>query len=78
MIYAIICSRKDKQTKCLPKLLSYLAKANILYYISYDAESIFKGYEEGLKALTPEPEDIVILCHDDIEILSDRDFFNDL
>lgn len=77
MIYAIICSRKDKPTKGLPKLLNYIAKANILYHISYDAESIFKGYEDGLKALTPEPEDIVILCHDDIEILSDRDFFVD-
>ena len=77
MIYAIICSRRDKPTKSLPKLVNYLAKANILYHISYDAESMFKGYEDGLKALTPDPEDIVILCHDDIEILSDRDDFTE-
>jgi hypothetical protein len=75
MIYSIICSRKDKPNNTLPKLLSYYQSADIKYHISYDANSMFEGYQSGIDALKPDPEDIVILCHDDIEVLSDRAYF---
>jgi hypothetical protein len=75
MIHSVICSRKDKVSKSLNKLLNYYRKAGIIVHISYDANSIFEGYEEGIKALNANPEDIIILCHDDIEVLSDRDDF---
>lgn len=75
MIYTIICSRKDKVNKSLSNLISYLTRADIKYYIAYDQESIFKGYELGLEELKPNPEDIIILCHDDIELLSDVEDF---
>jgi len=75
MIYAIICSRTTKPSKTLPKLLSYLIEANIKYHVSYDANSMFEGYQTGLDTLNPGREDIVIMCHDDIEVLSDRVVF---
>ena len=75
MIYAIICSRKKDNRNNLKNILEYFTKAEVKYHVSYDAESIFKGYREGLEALKPEDNDIIILCHDDIEIISDRDSF---
>lgn len=78
MIYAIICSRTTKPSKTLPKLLSYLKEADIKYHVSYDANSMFEGYQTGLDTLNPAREDIVILCHDDIEILSDRTLFKSI
>jgi len=75
MIYAIICSRTTKPSKTLPKLLNYLIESGIKYHVSYDANSMFEGYQAGLDILSPGMEDIVIMCHDDIEILSDRTLF---
>lgn len=78
MIYSIICSRRDKPTKELDKLIYYFTSLNIKYHISYDAESVFQGYKEGIDKLNPGKNEFVILCHDDIEILSDRDDFRNI
>jgi len=72
MIYAIICSRRDKPAKELDKLIYYFTSINIQYHIEYDSESMFKGYKAGVEKLNPGKDEFVILCHDDIEILSDR------
>jgi len=77
MIYAIICSRSDRPSKALSKLLKYLDKCKIHYHVSYDALSMFEGYLKGLDELRPNPDDIVIFCHDDIEILMDTELFVD-
>jgi len=39
---------------------------------------MFEGYQTGLDTLNPGREDIVIMCHDDIEILSDRTVFKQI
>ena len=78
MIYAIICSRKDKPTKELDKLIYFFTSLNIQYHIAYDAESVFKGYKEGIDHLKPGKDEFVVLCHDDIEILSDRNDFREI
>tara|TARA_R110000868_G_scaffold13711_10_gene63632 strand:+ start:8751 stop:9308 length:558 start_codon:yes stop_codon:yes gene_type:complete len=39
---------------------------------------MFKGYQEGLDKLKPNRYDIIIMCHDDIEILTDREEFTNL
>lgn len=78
MIYSIICSRKDKPTKELDKLIYYFTTLNINYHIAYDSESVFKGYKEGLEKLNPNKGEFVVLCHDDIEIITDRNDFRDI
>lgn len=67
-----ICSRIDKIPSSLNRLLKYI-KGNIgpKYNISYNQESIYKGHLNNLNALDPKVNDIVVLCHDDINILSD-------
>lgn len=77
MMYSIICSRKDKPTKELDKLIYFFSTLNIQYSIQYDSSSMFNGYKEGLKELNPGKDELVILCHDDIEILSDRNDFRE-
>jgi hypothetical protein len=78
MIYAIICSRRNKQAKELDKLIYYFTSLNIQYHIEYDSKSMFEGYKTGLEKLNPGKEEFVILCHDDIEILSDRNDFREI
>jgi hypothetical protein len=78
MIYSVICSRSNKPNNTLPKLLSYFNRNNIKYWVSYDANSMFEGYKLGIEKLNPSPDDIVILCHDDIEILSEGSVFKEI
>jgi len=76
MIYSIICSRKDKRPVNFDNLLKYFIDAKIHCVVAYDQEGIFQGYHNTLKSLPDvKDDDIIILCHDDIQIFSDRDQF---
>jgi len=83
MIYFSVCTRKDKQPKSLQKLVDYL-KGNESFgiKINYDATSIYQGHKSNLdffKGMPLEDGDIIVLCHDDIEILSKtEDLYNNL
>jgi len=46
--------------------------------ISYEAPSMFSGYQNAFDVLKPSDEDIVVMCHDDIEILSDGNEYKKL
>lgn len=74
--HAIICSRTSNQPKSLEGLLSYYRGANINTTVMLDQSSIFTGYSTAVNKLEYESlDDIVILCHDDIEIITDKDEF---
>ena len=79
MIYSIICSRKDKRPVNFDNLLKYFIDANIHCVVAYDQEGVFQGYNDTLnnlhEAFNVKDDDIIILCHDDIQIFSDRDQF---
>jgi len=79
MIYSIICSRKDKRPVNFDNLLKYFIEANIHCVVAYDQEGVFQGYNNTLnnlhEAFNVKDDDIIILCHDDIQIFSDRDQF---
>jgi len=74
MIYFSACSRKDKQPKSLQKLVSYCNRNEALRVnVTYNAKSIYEGHKENLnlfKRMPLEDNDIIVLCHDDLEILS--------
>lgn len=78
MIYSIICSRKDKEPINFKNLLKYFKDANIDCRVAYDQEGVFQGYHKTVKELNAKDDDIIILCHDDIQIFSDRDQFLDI
>jgi hypothetical protein len=73
--YCLICTRFKKGTPLLKNLISYLCRANVKIKLLVDQESIFEGYQKGINLINPKPEDIIILCHDDIEIISNIEDF---
>ena len=74
MIYFSVCTRKNKQPKSLSKLISYCnSNNNIRINISYDSSSIYEGHKQNINFfnnLNIKDNDIIVLCHDDLEILS--------
>ena len=68
-IHAVICTRsRDDVSETTDKLLAYLCSCGIGVYLLSGAKSLFKAYTGAYKKLNPAPEDIIIFCHDDIEI----------
>ena len=74
MIYFSVCTRQDKQPKSLEKLVNYCNSDEALrIQVNYSATSIYSGHKENIdhfKRMPLEDNDIIVLCHDDLEILS--------
>ena len=61
MIYFSVCTRQGKQPKSLR------------VSVAYDASSIYDGHRQNIelfKRMPLEDSDIIVLCHDDIDIIS--------
>ena len=68
-IYAIICTRdRNNVSATTDKLLTFLCAANVKIYMLSGAKSIFSAYQGAFEKLAPNKEDIILFCHDDIEI----------
>jgi len=67
-IHALICTRDKNLNPITKKLVSYLSSISINVKLLVGQESIFEGYKKGFAKCHPDPNDIFILCHDDIEI----------
>ena len=68
-IHAVICTRsREDITKTTDKLLTFLSACKVKTYLITGAKSIFSAYYGAFKRIAPQPEDIMIFCHDDIEI----------
>lgn len=76
-IFAFICTRSDKLTPITEKLLQYLYSCGIKVNLLINKPSIFSAYSDGLNLIKEEvsEDDIIIFCHDDIEILNNKDDF---
>tara|TARA_R100001510_G_C7635064_1_gene193370 strand:- start:466 stop:1203 length:738 start_codon:yes stop_codon:yes gene_type:complete len=74
MIYFSVCSRKEKKPKSLSRLLNYCKGNEALgIKVSYDSTSIYQGHKDNLeffKSMPMEDGDIIVLCHDDLDIIS--------
>jgi hypothetical protein len=77
-IYSLTCTRDETPSKTTTSLLEYFKRCNIEAKLLIDKKSIFDAYSNGIDDLNAELDDIVILCHDDIEILSDPKVFTHL
>lgn len=77
--HSIICSRSLNKPQGFDRLIHYYSIAGINTLVKLDQSSIFNGYNDGFNNLELDSDDdIVILCHDDIEIISDRDEFKSI
>ena len=76
-IFAFICTRDQDLSETTKKLVSYLSSCNIETKLLAGSKSIFSGYARALAHANPEDDDIIILCHDDIEILSNKTSFGE-
>ena len=74
-IYAFICTRNKNFRDITKTLSSYLSTAGIKTKFLVNQKSIFEGYTLAFNKFKIEDDDIVILCHDDIEILTDASVF---
>jgi len=75
-INAIICTRsREDISETTDKLLAFFNKCRIHSYLISGATSIFSAYEGAYRQIAPKPDDIMIFCHDDIEINQPPDTF---
>ncbi len=80
--YVIIATRNsiedcESEITTVGKLRKYLKDAGWEVCFQRNRRSIFDAYSHGLNSLDLDPEDQIILCHDDIEILTAPDKFNE-
>lgn len=74
-IHAIVCTRSSDKRPNKHKLAKYFKRCGIELHLLEDQNSIFDAYNETVQNIQPEDSDIIILCHDDIEILLDPSVF---
>jgi len=75
-IYAVICTRSRKEiSTTTDKLLSFLVSCGIRICLIEGSKSIYSSYHGAFEAIKPELDDIIIFCHDDIEIRETSDTF---
>ena len=77
-VYALICTRTRELKSTTKNLVSYLSRCGVTSKLIVNSPSIFFGYSQTYKKLKANPEDIIILCHDDIKILSNEEIFLDV
>mgnify|MGYP003675942293 CR=1 FL=1 len=77
-IYSLTCTRDEAPNETTASLLKYFKRCNIESKLLINKKSIFSAYSKGVECLDANADDIVIFCHDDIEILSDPTIFTTL
>lgn len=78
--FALIPTKSTELKQITKDLLSYLAKTGVDVILLPNKKSIFSAYEQGLNLIeqkNAQPNDVVILCHDDIEIMNNPDHFRE-
>jgi len=76
-IYAFIPTRSSILSKTAQRLVSYLSSVDIEVKLLINEKSIFEAYESNFKALNAEDDDIIIFCHDDIDIIMSPEEFKE-
>jgi len=76
-IFAFIPTRSRILSPTAQKLVSYLSSLDIDVKLLINEKSIFEAYEKGFKSLNADDDDIVIFCHDDIDIITSPEDFKE-
>lgn len=78
MIYSMACTRSPKPSTTSVKLRNYFESVNIDHRWLVGEKSIFDAYKREVERINPADNDIIIMCHDDIEIWDDQNQFIDI
>lgn len=75
--HAFICTRTREVDPIHGRLLDYLEDARVNVWQAIGASSMFDGYLDcaAQAGETLDPEDVVVLCHDDVNVLSSKYIF---
>lgn len=76
-IYAFIPTRSSNLKPITQSLVSYLSSLDIDVKLLINEKSIFEAYENGFKSLNADNDDIIIFCHDDIDIIMPPEQFRE-
>jgi hypothetical protein len=76
--YSLTCTRGGPLSDTTTNLLEYFKKCSVESKLLVDKPSIFTAYDEGLDEIDADFDDIIILCHDDIQILTDPKLFTSI
>lgn len=69
------CTRSSKISLTSFRLENYFKSLNINHRWLVGEKSIFDAYRNEVERINPSDEDILIMCHDDIEIWDDQNQF---
>lgn len=78
--FALVPTKSTELKQVTKDLLSYLASTGVETILLPNKKSIFGAYTEGLSLIKEkgvQPDDVVILCHDDIEIMNKPNHFRE-
>jgi len=74
--YAVVCTRsREDISPTTHSLLNYFTSVGIKVLLMCSQGSIFNAYATAFKKVDPNPEDLFIFCHDDIEIHEAKEDF---
>lgn len=77
--YSLTCTRSEELPPTTQDLLDYYNRAGVEAHTLYNKSSIFDAYYEGIESLDNlQLDDVIILCHDDIRIITDPKVFTHL
>lgn len=75
-VNAVICTRSREDISPTTKVtVDYFTNLGIRVWLMCNQGSIFSAYETAFKKAEPDPEDLFIFCHDDIEIYEPKEDF---
>ena len=67
--YAVICTRsREDISPTAHALMNYYTSLGVKVLLMCNQGSIFTAYSNAFNRANPDPEDLFIFCHDDIEI----------
>lgn len=77
-VNAVICTRsREDISPTTHATINYFSDLGIRVWLMCNQRSIFSAYETAFKKAEPDPEDLFIFCHDDIEIHEPKEDFLD-
>ena len=74
-IFSITCTRDKNLSPTTQGMVNTLSSFGVDVKLLVNQTSIFEAYKKGLERCDASPQDIIILCHDDIELLDSKEEF---
>lgn len=74
-VFSITCTRSSHYGTGASALFHQLSSFGVEVKVLTNQPSIFEAYKKGMEMCAAEPQDIIILCHDDIQLVSNKEEF---